>query len=30
VGNCLATVVMARWEGEYDESKAQPPVVIAA
>lgn len=22
VGNCLATVVMARWEGEYDESKA--------
>jgi len=22
IGNCLATVVMARWEGEYDESKA--------
>lgn len=22
VGNCLATVVMGRWEGEYDESKA--------
>ena len=22
VGNCLATVVMARWEGEYDESRA--------
>jgi len=22
VGNCLATVVMARWDGEYDESKA--------
>ena len=22
VGNCLATVVMARWEGEYDGSKA--------
>jgi len=22
VGNCLATVVMARWEGEYDEAKA--------
>ena len=23
IGNCLATVVMARWEGEYDESKAR-------
>ena len=23
VGNCLATVVMARWEGEFDESAAQ-------
>lgn len=22
VGNCLATVVMARWEGEYDDAKA--------
>ncbi|MFN2581473.1 MAG: dicarboxylate/amino acid:cation symporter, partial [Candidatus Dormibacteria bacterium] len=22
VGNCLATVVMSRWEGEYDDSKA--------
>jgi proton glutamate symport protein len=22
VGNCLATVVMARWEGEYDDGKA--------
>jgi len=22
IGNCLATVVMARWEGEFDESKA--------
>ncbi len=22
IGNCLATVVMARWEGEYDESRA--------
>jgi proton glutamate symport protein len=21
IGNCLATVVMARWEGEYDESR---------
>ena len=23
VGNCLATVVMARWEGEFDDAKAQ-------
>ena len=23
VGNCLATVVMARWEGEFDDSKAR-------
>lgn len=23
LGNCLATVVMARWEGEFDEEKAQ-------
>jgi proton glutamate symport protein len=22
VGNCLATVVMARWEREYDDSRA--------
>jgi len=22
IGNCLATVVMARWEGEYDEARA--------
>ncbi|HWC72979.1 MAG TPA: cation:dicarboxylase symporter family transporter [Gemmatimonadales bacterium] len=22
IGNCLATVVMARWEGEYDETRA--------
>jgi proton glutamate symport protein len=21
IGNCLATVVMARWEGEYDGSR---------
>jgi proton glutamate symport protein len=21
IGNCLATVVMARWEGEYDEAR---------
>ena len=30
IGNCLATVVMARWEHEYDESKAQPVNAIAA
>jgi len=30
IGNCLATVVMARWEGEYDASKAEPRAVIAA
>ena len=30
IGNCLATVVMARWEGEYDASKAEPSAVIAA
>ena len=23
IGNCLATVVMARWEGEFDDSAAQ-------
>ncbi|GAC1417654.1 MAG: glutamate/aspartate:proton symporter GltP [Gemmatimonadaceae bacterium] len=27
VGNCLATVVMARWEGEFDEP--QPEVLLA-
>jgi len=33
VGNCLATVVMGRWEGEFDDRKAaaytQPPAVAA-
>ncbi len=29
IGNCLATVVMARWEGEYDESKAQATAIAA-
>jgi len=29
IGNCLATVVMARWEHEYDESKAQAVNAIA-
>ena len=24
IGNCLATVVMARWEGEFDDSAGQP------
>jgi len=23
VGNCLATVVVARWEGEFDEKRAR-------
>jgi Na+/H+-dicarboxylate symporter len=23
LGNCLATVVVARWEGEFDDTKAQ-------
>ena len=26
VGNCLATVVMARWEGEFDRSAKDTPV----
>jgi len=26
VGNCLATVVMARWEGEFDRPSADTPV----
>src|SRR5438445_593678 len=29
IGNCLATVVMAPWEHEYDESKAQAVNAIA-
>ena len=29
VGNCLATVVMARWEGEFDDN-AQPPAELQA
>jgi proton glutamate symport protein len=29
IGNCLATVVMARWEGEYDESKSRVPAIAA-
>jgi Na+/H+-dicarboxylate symporter len=24
LGNCLATVVIAKWEGEYDETRALP------
>jgi proton glutamate symport protein len=23
IGNCLATVVVARWEGEFDEQRAR-------
>jgi len=23
IGNCLATVVVARWEGEFDDNRAQ-------
>ena len=29
VGNCLATVVMGRWEGEYDPNSPPPPVVVS-
>jgi proton glutamate symport protein len=29
VGNCLATVVMARWEGEFDKPASSTPVVDA-
>src|SRR5438105_13915633 len=29
VGNCLATVVMARWEGEFDKPAESAPVVAA-
>ncbi|MDO8665227.1 MAG: cation:dicarboxylase symporter family transporter [Gemmatimonadales bacterium] len=30
VGNCLATVVMARWEGEYDPNASSPAAAVAA
>jgi len=30
VGNCLATVVMARWEGEYNPEAVVPVEVVAA
>src|SRR3982751_1403891 len=29
VGNCLATVVMARWEGEFDKPAADTPIADA-
>ncbi|HEY7396067.1 MAG TPA: dicarboxylate/amino acid:cation symporter, partial [Gemmatimonadaceae bacterium] len=29
VGNCLATVVMARWEGEFDKATSDVPVIDA-
>jgi proton glutamate symport protein len=30
LGNCLATVVMARWEGEFDKGETDTPVMDAA
>jgi len=30
LGNCLASVVMARWEGEFDDTAGEPPVAVAA
>jgi proton glutamate symport protein len=30
VGNCLATAVMARWEGEFDETASEAPRAAAA
>ena len=30
IGNCLATVIMARWEGEFDDTAGETPVVEAA
>src|SRR4029077_1406199 len=29
IGNCLATVVMARWEGDFDTHRTSTPVVDA-
>jgi proton glutamate symport protein len=29
VGNCLATVVMARWEGDFDKAGSTTPMVSA-
>lgn len=29
IGNCLATAVMGRWEGEYDPNAPPPPVVAS-
>jgi proton glutamate symport protein len=29
IGNCLATVVMARWEGEFDKGTSSAPVIDA-
>jgi proton glutamate symport protein len=29
LGNCLASAVMARWEGEFDDAKAAEPMVIS-
>jgi proton glutamate symport protein len=30
LGNCLATAVMARWEGEFPENPGQPAVAKTA
>ncbi|MCU0620192.1 MAG: dicarboxylate/amino acid:cation symporter [Gemmatimonadales bacterium] len=30
LGNCLASVVMARWEGEFDDSAGEPELPVAA
>jgi proton glutamate symport protein len=30
LGNCLATVVMAKWEGEFGTERPSPVVVEAA
>jgi len=29
LGNCLATVVVARWEGEFDDRAAARPLEVA-
>jgi proton glutamate symport protein len=29
IGNCLATVVMARWEGDFDRPAASTPAADA-
>jgi Na+/H+-dicarboxylate symporter len=29
LGNCLATVVIAKWEGEFDDSRVFPETIEA-